>query len=205
MMSTSPVHRRRRLPVVAATAAVLVSTLSACSSPSSASNTVSDEVTIADHAIPQSLDPMSSASYETTQLTFLWGGYLTNYVDGKDSGTPQLAKSLTPSSDGLTWTVKLRSGLKFSDGSALTSKDVVASLDRIRSTPNVAGDNFIGPVTSSIKKVTAPDGDTVSLAMSRPYPGLPAALSTPEMIILPESGIAKGDSFWKHPVSAGRW
>ncbi|MFI0765357.1 ABC transporter substrate-binding protein [Streptomyces sp. NPDC021218] len=33
----------------------------------------------------------------------------------------------------------------------------------------------------------------------------PAALSTPEMIILPASGIAKGDSFWKHPVSAGRF
>ncbi|MFF0223229.1 ABC transporter substrate-binding protein [Streptomyces sp. NPDC004629] len=166
---------------------------------------MSDEITIADHAIPQSLDPMNSASYEVTQLTFLWGGYLTNYSDGKDSGTPQLAKSVTASSDGLTWTIKLRSGLKFSDGSALTSKDVAATLDRILSTPNVAGDNFIGPAMSSIKKVTAPDDDTVSLAMSRPYPGLPAALSVPEMVILPASGIAKGDSFWKHPVSAGRF
>ncbi|MBL1118608.1 ABC transporter substrate-binding protein [Streptomyces sp. 110] len=185
--------------------AVAASALNACSSPSAGSKAVSDEITIADHAIPQSLDPMSSASYETTQLTFLWGGYLTNYADGKDSGSPQLAKSVTASPDGLTWTVKLRSGLKFSDGSALTSKDVVASLDRILSTPNVAGDNFIGPVMSSIKKVTAPDDNTVSLAMSRPYPGLPAALSTPEMIILPASAIAKGDSFWKHPVSAGRF
>ncbi|MCQ8186912.1 ABC transporter substrate-binding protein [Streptomyces rugosispiralis] len=206
MMSISQVRRRsRRLPVVAVTAAVAALALNACSSPSVGSNAVSDEITIADHAIPQSLDPMSSASYETTQLTFLWGGYLTNYADGKDSGSPQLARSVTASPDGLTWTVKLRSGLKFSDGSALTSKDVVASLDRILSTPNVAGDNFIGPVMSSIKKVTAPDGHTVSLAMSRPYPGLPAALSTPEMVILPASGIAKGDSFWKHPVSAGRF
>ena len=207
-MSISRTHRwsRQRLSVVAAIAAVAVLPLSACSSPSSTSdNTLSDEITIADHAIPQSLDPMSSASYETTQLTFLWGGYLTNYADGKDSGTPQLAESVTASSDGLTWTIKLRSGLKFSDGSALTSKDVVASLERILSTPNVAGDSWIGPAMGSIKKVTAPDDDTVSLAMNRPYPGIPAALSTPQMIIIPASGIAAGDSFWKHPISAGRF
>lgn len=206
-MSISSVRRRsRHHVVVAATAAVAALTLSACSSPSTASsNEVPSTITIADHAIPQSLDPMNSASYEVTQLTFLWGGYLTNYSDGKNSGTPQLAESVTASSNGLTWTIKLRSGLKFSDGSALTSKDVVASLDRILSTPNVAGDNFIGPAMSSIKKVTAPDDDTVLLAMNRPYPGMPAALSVPEMVILPASGIAKGDSFWKHPVSAGRF
>ena len=206
MMSISPVRRwPLRLSVVAASAAIAASTLSACSSSSTASNAVSDEVTIADHAIPQSLDPMSSASYETTQLTFLWGGYLTNYADGKDSGTPQLASSVTASSDGLTWTIKLRSGLKFSDGSPLTSKDVVATLERILSTPNVAGGNWIGPALGSIKHGTAPDDTTVSLAMNRPYPGMPAALSTPEMIILPASGIAEGNAFWKHPISSGRF
>lgn len=203
MKSIFPV---RRLSVVAATAVIAAVTLSACSPPPSTSDASSvSTITIADHAIPQSLDPMKSASYETTQLTFLWGGYLTNYGDGKDSGSPQLAKSVTAAADGMTWTIELRSGLKFSDGSDLTAKDVVATLQRILATPNISADNFVGPAMGSIESVAATDDATITVAMKRPYAGLAAALSTPEMIILPASGIAAGDTFWQHPISAGRF
>src|SRR5438876_8839567 len=37
--------------------------------------------------------------------------------------TPQLASNWTSSSDGLTWTFTLKSGLKFSDGTPITSAD----------------------------------------------------------------------------------
>src|SRR5947209_4014871 len=43
---------------------------------------------------------------------------------------PELASSYDVSSDGLTYTFHLRPGLKFSDGNALTSHDVVYSIDR---------------------------------------------------------------------------
>src|SRR5262249_3542489 len=46
-----------------------------------------------------------------------------------------LAESWTVSRDGKTFTVKLRSGVKFHDGSELTSKDVKASYDKIISPP----------------------------------------------------------------------
>ncbi|GLV54810.1 ABC transporter substrate-binding protein [Dictyobacter sp. S3.2.2.5] len=42
----------------------------------------------------------------------------------------QLAQSYEASPDGLTWTFKLKPGLKFSDGTPLTSKDVAYSIDR---------------------------------------------------------------------------
>ncbi|HEU5375924.1 MAG TPA: peptide ABC transporter substrate-binding protein [Ktedonobacteraceae bacterium] len=42
----------------------------------------------------------------------------------------QLAQSHTVSSDGLTWTFRLKPGLKFSDGTPLTASDVVYSIDR---------------------------------------------------------------------------
>ena len=42
----------------------------------------------------------------------------------------QMVESEETSSDGLTWTFKLRPGLKFHDGSPVLAKDVVASLAR---------------------------------------------------------------------------
>ncbi len=43
---------------------------------------------------------------------------------------PQLASSYSLGSDGLTWTFNLRHNLKFSDGTPLTSADVVYSINR---------------------------------------------------------------------------
>ncbi|MGH8704408.1 MAG: ABC transporter substrate-binding protein, partial [Burkholderiales bacterium] len=55
-------------------------------------------------------------------------------VDPNDpAGTkpvPSIAESWSVSSDGLTYTLKIRSGVKFHDGSALTSKDVKATYDK---------------------------------------------------------------------------
>ena len=57
--------------------------------------------------------------------------------DGKDypKVVPDLAESWTVAPDGMSYTFKLRRGVKFHDGSPLTAEDVKASYDRIISPP----------------------------------------------------------------------
>jgi peptide/nickel transport system substrate-binding protein len=52
------------------------------------------------------------------------------YVNGKDGKTlvPWLATGYTLSADKLTWTFRLRHGVRFSNGQPMTSKDVVWSI-----------------------------------------------------------------------------
>src|SRR5687768_13872167 len=46
-----------------------------------------------------------------------------------------LAESWTVAKDGLTYTFKLRKGVKFHDGTAFTSEDIKATYDRLRKPP----------------------------------------------------------------------
>ena len=45
--------------------------------------------------------------------------------------SPGLATEWTPNDDGTVWTFKLREGVKWHDGAAFTSADVVASMERL--------------------------------------------------------------------------
>src|SRR5260370_41256571 len=66
---------------------------------------------------------------------------------------PQLASSYSQGSDGLTWTFHLRPNLKFSDGTPLTSADVVYSINRalLPATKSVVGPTYLGLIKDSDK------------------------------------------------------
>src|SRR5438132_2522156 len=64
-------------------------------------------------------------------LANVYDGLLRVTKDGA-SVEPALATRWDTSADGLTWTFYLRPGVKFSDGSPLTSNDVKVSLDMAR-------------------------------------------------------------------------
>ncbi|MFE2038513.1 ABC transporter substrate-binding protein [Streptomyces scopuliridis] len=207
---TTAVTVRSRAHAAAAVVAAALVALTGCSTSTSDTTRASSSATpstirIADDAIVKTLDPMANASYEAVQFTYFWGGFLTTYNAGTQGGQPLLARSVTESEDRLGWTVALRPGLKFSDGTALTASDVAATFKRLRGLPGVTDDNFVGNFFSNLSSVAVAGGDSVVFKFKKPEPDFAKELAMPEMVILPAKGIAKGNAFWQHPVSAGRF
>ena len=86
---------------------------------------------------------------------------------------PQLAESWEPSDDGATWTVTLRQGVTFSDGTPLTADDVVATFARLlaEDSGSAARTAFDGVLTAD--GVTATDDGTVVFALRAALRRLP--------------------------------
>ncbi len=80
---------------------------------------------------------------------------------------PDLAQSWTVSPDGRTYTFKLRDGVVFHDGAAMTSADVKASLDRIRKPPEGVV-SVRKAAFEDIADITAPDPLTLVIALKAP-------------------------------------
>ncbi|KXV33191.1 peptide ABC transporter substrate-binding protein [Gluconobacter thailandicus] len=75
---------------------------------------------------------------------------------------PDLAEAMpTISPDGLTWTLHLRSGLKFSDGSPVRVEDVVASFRRIYRVGSPTAASFYGGIVGAKECLDAPDHCTL--------------------------------------------
>lgn len=77
-----------------------------------------------------------------------------------------LATDYSVSSDGLTWTFKIRDDVKFSDGKPLTAADVAFTINKIINTKEAETD------LSMINGAEAPDKTTVVLTLNRPYNAL---------------------------------
>src|SRR5436305_12454169 len=104
----------------------------------------------------------------------------------------QVVEAEEVSSDGLTWTFRLRTGLKFHDGEPVLAKDVAASLERW------AARDQMGLLIRGIQQELVPvDDRTVKWVLKKPFPKMLLALgkiSTPIAFIMPER-IAKTDPF----------
>jgi peptide/nickel transport system substrate-binding protein len=85
---------------------------------------------------------------------------------------PYLCQSLTPNAAMDTWTMTLRPGIKFNDGSPLTAQVVVANYTELKSSP------LTGVVFERVKGVTATDSMTVVYSLDQSYPAFPAAFTS---------------------------
>ena len=119
-------------------------------------------------------------------------------VDPNDrSGTkpaPSLAESWTVSADGKTYTFKIRQGVKFHDGSEMTSKDIKASYDKIIFPPAGVGSTRKGQY-ADVQAVEAPDATTIVFRLKEPSGSFIASLLSPYNFIYKAEILAK-DMHW---------
>jgi peptide/nickel transport system substrate-binding protein len=116
------------------------------------------------------LDPVFTTAAVTTNhacmvFDFLYG------LDADFRPQPQMVDGHEVSQDGLLWTMRLRDGLRFHDGTPVLARDAVASIQRWG-----ARDMYGQEVLARAEEITAPDDRTLRFRLKQPFPGLPAAL-----------------------------
>jgi peptide/nickel transport system substrate-binding protein len=93
-------------------------------------------------------------------------------IDDELTPQRQMIEAEEVSSDGLTWTFRLRPGLKFHDGEPVLARDVVASLNRW------AVRDFMGQMILAIQdELVAVDDRTFRWRLKKPYPKMLFALA----------------------------
>ena len=129
------------------------------------------EIVWAIHYDPKSFDPAKVDEQASELVRYLTGGVLFRYNRQTQQPEAQLAESFHVNSQGTLVVIKLREGLRFSDGSALTSSDVAWSLRRVLapSTGAVVAAEFLSP---SAVKIDTPDKFTVRLHLPQPIIGM---------------------------------
>jgi peptide/nickel transport system substrate-binding protein len=119
-------------------------------------------------------------------------------VDPNDkSGTkpaPSIAESWTASPDGKTYTFKIRQGVKFHDGSDLTSKDVKATYDKIIFPKPGVGSSRKGQY-ADVASIDAPDASTIVFRLKEPSGSFISSLLSPYNFIYKADILAK-DPHW---------
>ena len=133
--------------------------------------------------MPESLDPIATPSFATRAAAMaifetLYG------VDAALNPMPQMVDHHRMEDDGKAWTLTLRAGLSFHDGTAVTAADCAASLRRW-----MARDRVGIALAARLDQLRAPDPRTLLLRFKSPVRRLPAmlvksALSPP--VIMPE-------------------
>lgn len=105
-----------------------------------------------------------------------------------------LATDMQVSSDGMTWTVKIRDDAKFTDGAPLTAQDVAFTYNTLKETSSV--NDF-----TMLDRAEADGQDTVIFHMEKPYSIWPYTMAITG--ILPEH--AYGNDYGAHPIGSGRY
>lgn len=137
--------------------------------------------------IPQdledSLDPHKALAAGTKEILFnVYEGLLK--PDSQGNNIPAVAESYTVSEDLMTYTFKLRDGIKFHNGKNVTADDVKYSIDKFAGISD--GSEPLVSAFSVIEKVNIIDDKTVDVVLNTPDTDLPTYLAMVSAAIIPK-------------------
>jgi len=140
---------------------------------------VGGDFVFAQEANINTLDQMTSSAISTRNIAMnIYEALMTR--DENNHPILELAESMTEAPDRLTYTFKLRPGIHFHNGKAMTSADVVASFDRYAKVGNQRS------TLDNVDRWDAPDATTFVIHMKRVQPTfieLLSSFSVPIVII----------------------
>lgn len=161
------------------------------------------------------LDPQVGYDWQNWSVIKSIFDGLMDYKPGTTELEPDLAESYTISDDGLTYTFKLREGLKFHNGRAVTSADVKYSLERAISpaTQSPGGgyfsmikgyDDIVGGKATELSGIATPDDRTVVFTLTRPDATFLHLMAINFGYVVPKEEIEKAGADWgKQPIGTG--
>jgi ABC-type transport system substrate-binding protein len=115
--------------------------------------------------------------------------------NAEGEAVPYLAESIEPNEDATVWTVKLRDGIKFHDGTDLTSEAITWAFDHATAEGRILEDGFT---------VEAVDPLTAVFTFVEPYVAFPASMASQwAWVVSPTASQELGDDFRNQPVGTG--
>jgi peptide/nickel transport system substrate-binding protein len=201
---------QRALRSAIALAGVSAFALTACTGPSGGGGTSTEgagggTITYGTTDKVVTLDPAGSYDAGSFMVMNQVYPFLMNSKPGSADAVPDIAESAsftTPTE----YTVKLKPGLKFANGHALTSSDVKFSIDRV---VKIADPNGPAALLSNLKSVEAKDDSTVVFTLKagndQVFPGVLAANSGPivDEEVFPADKVLSDDEIVKGKPFAG--
>src|SRR6058998_2159580 len=175
----------------AALAALSVGRAAHGQAPKSGSTFVSAQTTEA-----TGLDPQLVPAFSRSRRSPMMYNQLVRF-DAEMNPVPELAESWQVSPDGLTWTFKLREGVRFHDGQELSSADVKFTFDRLFERSPGKSD-FI-----AVDRVEPAGRYAVKFVTKEPFAGLLAGLGGFWGFIISEAGIKKHGDLNKAALGTG--
>lgn len=167
-----------------------------------------DTIVVGLQAEPTGLDPAQISDYNSSRATMEMYDSLLHFKDGSTELEAGLATDWNVSDDGLTYTLNLRQGVKFHDGTDFNADAVVFNLDRETNASNPYHQfgqfpyaDFTFGMVDSVKAT----GDyQVQIHLKRPYAPFLANLAMHSAAMVSPEAIKKyGADIAKNPVGTG--
>jgi oligopeptide transport system substrate-binding protein len=161
------------------------------------------------------LDPQIGYDWQNWSVIKAIFDGLMDYEPGSTKLRPDLAESYTISDDGQTYTFKLRDGLKFHNGRAVTAADVKYSIERaVNPATQSPGGSYFGVIkgydemttgkAADLSGIAVPDEKTVVISLNRPDATFLHLMAINFGFVVPKEEVEKaGGNFGIAPVGTG--